>query len=192
MQNKDFWKAKRHEQNWNTTDSFHLQQPSILPNSQFCLSCFGRHHIYFMQSWGYPVNWVLKKDQLFLLSGPGSVWCEEDISHVRAFSVISEAPCRKSKGFPDLQVPIPFLIFFGFFWGSREFPEENMSCFSCQVDKEATSWNVTVNKTFRRHLLEDFRALSSPFKINGKSPIDLNELGEAVIVETKPEATLAQ
>lgn len=40
--------------------------------------------------------------------------------------------------------------------------------------------------------LKDFRALSSPFKINGKSPIDSSEMDEAVIVETNPEATLAQ
>lgn len=37
--------------------------------------------------------------------------------------------------------------------------------------------------------LEDFRALSSLFKINDKSPLGLNELDEAVIVETKPQAT---
>lgn len=40
--------------------------------------------------------------------------------------------------------------------------------------------------------LRIFRPLSLPFKINGKSPIDLNELDEAIVVESKPEATVAQ
>lgn len=40
--------------------------------------------------------------------------------------------------------------------------------------------------------LRIFRPLSFPFKINGQSPIDLNELDEPVVVESKPEATVAQ
>jgi len=55
-----------------------------------------------------------------------------------------------------------------------------MGC-SCQQDiQNALNWDVL------------FRVLSSPFKINGKSPIDLNELDKPIIVETKPEDTLAQ
>lgn len=104
-----------------------------------------------------PVSWVLRKDQLFSPSVPAEVWCEEGVSHGRTFSFTSEASWRKINALPvnalpDLQVPIPSLIFW-FSWGRKK-----LFFKKCQMDKTATSWNVTVNITFRRHLLWGFLA----------------------------------